>query len=215
MRLITFVSVLAISSLTEMNAHPVAFKGAISAISSNTQSQQDHLVHYSLSHRVSTGMRLIHSKTSQGDRYSVFPQLSFLLKRWNHSDFQANIYVFGGFGYERIDYSASPLKQGWASVSGGEADIEDRRFYFSTQWESFNHSKLEWHFNTKNRVGVAPYLAEFDEPASWLILQHDYDSLGDGRHTVTPLFRIFYRRFLLEAGASHRGELLLNFMAHF
>ncbi|MGZ3703863.1 MAG: hypothetical protein ACXWSD_19115, partial [Bdellovibrionota bacterium] len=65
------------------------------------------------------------------------------------------------------------------------------------------------------RVGAAPYEAEFNEVASWFMLQYDYHPMLTRKFALTPLFRVFYKSFLFEAGVSTQADWMLNFMFHF
>ncbi len=193
-----------------LTAHPTAFKGAISAMSFNSPDMNDVLVHYSFSPRISLGARSVRIRERGLESYSVFPQLSLLLWRWNHEKFQANVYTYGGIGANWAQGQKS-----WSSFYGAEADIEDRQLYFSTGFEHLRQKKFRDFHQYRVRAGFAPYKASFTELASWMIVQYDFKPHAPQRHSVTPLVRLFYRNVLIEAGFSWKGEWLLNFMTHF
>ena len=65
------------------------------------------------------------------------------------------------------------------------------------------------------RIGVAPYEAEFNEIASWLMLQYQYHPMLTRKYALTPLIRLFYKSVLFESAVSTEGDWMLNFMFHF
>lgn len=191
-------------------AHPIAFKGSTSFMSMNTSTMNELYSHYSFSPRFSLGAKFVRIEERGQESFSVFPQLSVLLHRWNHPEFQANIYAYGGYGLNRAGG-----ENGSTLFYGSEADIEDRRLYASMAYQGFRLSEFRDHHLLKARIGVAAYEAEYDEPAVWGILQYEWHPGSDTKHSVTPLMRIFYKNALLEAGSSIKGDWLLNFMIHY
>ena len=70
-------------------------------------------------------------KMPEGDYLVYFPQVDFLLKRWNNPNSQANIYTYGGFGGARFQN-----RNGYAGQLGIEADAESRSWFVMGKWES-------------------------------------------------------------------------------
>jgi len=179
-------------------------------MSKNSSSMNEVWGHYSFSPRISIGAKWVRVQENEVDSYSAFPQLSLLLWRWNHEKFQANIYSYGGFGGNWANN-----KNGWSAYYGAEADIEDRRLYFSTSFEHLRQSEFRDLHSYRARGGVAPYVASFEEPASWVIVQYDYKPAASQEHHITPLLRLFYKNVLTEMGSSLKGDWQFNFMTHF
>ncbi|MCO5144451.1 MAG: hypothetical protein M9962_15335, partial [Oligoflexia bacterium] len=65
------------------------------------------------------------------------------------------------------------------------------------------------------RLGAAPYEAEYDELASWFMIQADWLPKAEETTSITPLIRIFYRSFMMESGVSLKGNWMFNFMFHY
>jgi len=195
---------------TNLIAHPIAYKGSISLMSMNSRDMNEIYTHYSFSPRLSLGAKFLRIEERKKESYSVFPQLSVLLHRWNQENFQANIYAYGGFGANKAND-----KTGTTVFYGGEADIEDRRFYLSTSFQGLRLSEFRDHHTLKARAGVAAYVAEYTEPAVWGIFQYEWHPGAEMKHQFTPIVRIFYKNALLETGSSIKGDWLLNFMIHY
>jgi hypothetical protein len=191
-------------------AHPIAYQGAVSAMSMNSSHTNELFLHYTFHPRFSMGAKVFRFQERGQESLSVFPQASVLLFRWNHPNFQANVYSYGGFGG-----SWSRDQHGTSVFYGGEADIEDRRFYFSAASQALHLSEFRTQRALKVRAGISAYLAEYNEPAAWGIFQYEWKPGSDVRHEFTPLMRVFYKNVLLEAGSSIKGDWLLNLMIHY
>ena len=64
-------------------------------------------------------------------------------------------------------------------------------------------------------MGLAPYLANFDELNSWILLRVRANDT-DFRDPVTiVMIRFFYKNFLWEVGQDFNGNSHLNFMIRF
>ncbi len=195
---------------SSLNAHPTAYEDAKSVMSMNSPKMNELFAHYSFSPKLSLGVKYIRIEESKVESYSVFPQLSVLLHRWNHKAFQANVYAYGGYGGNWAND-----KRGTSVFYGGEADIEDRRLYTSVGYQVLRLSEFRDHPALKARAGVAAYLAEYTEPAVWGIVQYEWHPEAETKHEVTPLVRIFYKNALVESGVSLKGDWLLNLMIHY
>src|SRR6185295_12715540 len=109
----------------------------------------------------------------------------------------------------------TPAQSGTAPLGGLEADIESRKYFLMGMIEGFVPTVGENFYLSSLRVGMAPYEAEFNEIATWLMLQAQHHPSLTKDYAVTPLVRIFYKNFLVEAGVSFDGDGMLNFMFHF
>jgi len=191
-------------------AHPVSYKGAIGFMAWNQPFLSDYWLTYSFLPNAAVAARAMRMQMPQGEYLVYFPQLDFLLKRWNNSDSQANIYAYGGFGGAKFQN-----QNGHAGQLGIEADAESRRLFILGKWEVMWSNIVETFQHGEFRVGISPYDAEFNEIASWLILQVQYHPTLKPTYAVTPLYRMFYRNVLWEVGVGIKAEWMLNFMFHF
>jgi hypothetical protein len=190
-------------------AHPIPFKDAIAVTSLNQSFQSDASVSYSFNRRAAIGARFLRFDEGGHKSSMIAPQLNFLAKRWNGEGFQSNIYTaiaVGPASYNGHEHSAI--------LTALEADAETRKLYVSGKaekmWTGEGHDS--WHL--VSRVGAAPYVANFTQLATWIMVQYDYNPLLRGWDKVTPLVRMFYKSYLWEAGVSTDGDWLLNLMVH-
>lgn len=191
-------------------SHPVPYQGAIGVMTWNQPLLSDDWITYSFRHDMAVAARHMRIDMPDGRMHFYGPQFNYLVKRWNLPDAQANVYVYGSYG------AMSFLNQTvGAGLAGFEADIEDRRLYASLKHEKMWDRNKTNFYHASARVGAAPYAAEFNEIAAWVMLQYDYHPQLSKKFELTPLVRLFYRSVLLEVGVSTQADWMLNFMFHF
>lgn len=191
------------------SAHPVSYKGAFGVMPEYTPTRKHLELNYSFASAAAVGVSMVEIE-HEGDtgRY-VLPRFNYRVYRKNELDSQANIYLSGGLGTVR--YQA---EQGLAGLAAFQGDFETRRFYTLLsgdliQSESLDHSMFRY------RIGVAPYIAEFDGFHTWLIWQVDLGPQDEHEWTFTSVVRFFYNNYLTEFGVSTRGEPFVAGIFHF
>lgn len=199
-------SILVILSVSSAWSHPVAYEGAFSFMSLNTEGKTDNTLVYSPKWYLGTGIQ--HVQTTD-DKFTNL-HLGLLLKRWNNWESQGNFYLFGGPGIQQRNNVEK-----YFSRYGAQADWESRRIYTLASYtaaQSKDFGSLE---NFEARLGFAPFLAGFKDLNIWAILQVDHSPQVERETEVTPLVRMFYKNVLWEMGSSLSGSWLLNFMVRY
>lgn len=191
-------------------AHPVAYQGAVGVMTWNQSFMTDDWITYSFRPDAAIAARHMRFDMPEGRMQFYAPQLDYLVKRWNESDFQANIYAYGAYG--TINFQNQT--QG-AGLAGAEADAESRKYFASVKYEKMWANLGPDFYHAEARLGIAPYEAEYKEIASWFMLQYQYHPMLERKAALTPLIRLFYRSVLFESGVSTDGDWMLNFMFHF
>lgn len=133
-----------------------------------------------------------------------------LLKRWNMPGSQANLYLKSGVGIAYGSNEASP-----AAYTGMEIDWEDRRFFTLYENRFVFAGENEKFIKHKARLGIAPYIGDYGDIHTWLMLEADYDAGKSDSFSMTPLVRLFKGTSLLEAGYNLDGGVLFNFTQQF
>ncbi|MGE5085758.1 MAG: hypothetical protein ACM3MG_05610 [Bacillota bacterium] len=190
-------------------AHPVSYQGATSLMSYNKENQNEILLTYSFKSYMAGGFYYF----KDGQTEFTLPRLNYLAKRWNNEDSQGNIYLSGGYGYERS--FAETTGAGFGAV---DVDWESRKYYTAAGYQRLlrDHSKDNSRPDfevIKARSGVAPYLADFNEINAWFILQAE--KMNDKPVELTQFIRLFYKNVLIELGAGFDGGWAFNYMVHF
>ncbi|MBK8197816.1 MAG: hypothetical protein IPK75_05545 [Acidobacteria bacterium] len=192
------------------SARPVSYAGGWTLMQENNGMYSSLHAHYSPTATDSIGLYV----EQNWDMDQTFTGLQYnrLVRRWNAPQSQGNVYFKLGAGV------ADPFEGGdaeLASFAGLAADWETRRLFVSYDVrardfgpdESVSHSA---------RIGAAPYVAEFGDLHTWLMLQVDNNPEADEPVTLTPLVRLFQGPFLLEAGYTlEEEEFLLNWVWRF
>jgi hypothetical protein len=196
-------------------AHPVFFADGYGLTINSAHESVDVYSAYTLSHRMALGARYIGYRTvgQTPQDNLVMAQSSFLLKRWNAPASQANIYLTLSGG-NRI-FTEGPedrtLKVGMMEL---QADWEDRRYYTMAESRVIGTDTQKSIYESKARLGFAPYLAEYKELNTWIILEASERWNDNKAPSVTPFLRLFYNNFLTEIGYSLDGKMKFNLMTH-
>lgn len=141
--------------------------------------------------------------------------LNNLLRRWNNKDSQANLYLLSAAGIAYSDFELFDGKTEIAGFTGVEADWENRRFLVAYSSRLIYAGDIDKEFREKARIGIAPYIGNYGDIHSWLMVQLDHTPSDRHDFTVTPLIRLFKGTTLAEVGVSNRGAILVNFMHTF
>lgn len=190
-------------------AHPVAYQGSTGIMSSFSKDMSDFEVNYSWRYWTATSAHIFRY-TPGADRPDVaLVQENFLLKRWNEEGFQANIYSLTGAGNSRLSGRSRA-----AYFAGAVVDIENRRLYFLTHFTHLRNNVKQELNHAEIRAGFAPYLGNFNDLHTWMILEASHQSVFDTKWRLTPFLRFFYQNVLWEIGSSLKGDIKLNTIIH-
>lgn len=190
---------------------------------SNNGVSSSVLLHHSSSAKNAWGYRAEWFRQSDQQFHGL--QWNHLAKRWNQPKSQANVYVRSSVGINR--YSDGPTQA--AGFLGVSADWETRRWFTSYENRFFTDESSDF-FAQKARIGLAPYVGDYGDWHTWVMLQFDHRSSQEPMNLssrkpmnassipseeATLLFRWFKGAYLGEAGFSNRGNALFNFIVRF
>jgi hypothetical protein len=198
--------------------HPTSFQGATSLMNESTSMTRHMMLTYS--HRYWLASAAHYTRLELESENNAIQAgllgVNTLLKRWNNPTSQGNVYLSAAHGRE--------FKKGISDrqITRGDFDIdwEDRRFYVAAGYTRYfrqresNDPMLYKDIQIKKfRVGAAPYLGEFKELNTWIILEAM--QVQNQTVSITPMFRFYYNNVLWEIGSSLRGDWMFNFMVHY
>ena len=181
-------------------------------VMNNPDSNSVHL-HYSPTAKYSLGYKGEYWRDGEYTIQAV--QMNNLLKRWNKPASQANIYLKSGVGVAYSDKGAFDHEAEPAFYTGLAADWEDRRYFISYENRYTEAGDIDDFFMQSSRVGIAPYIGEYGDLHTWLMLQVDHRPEAEDKVTVTPIVRLFKGVHLVEAGMSNQGSLLFNYVIRY
>lgn len=182
------------------DARPVSYPGGWTWMQLNNGDFSAIHAHYSPTFRDSIGL---YSERNWGeDWHFTGLQYNRLVKRWNETGSQANVYLKGGVGQADPFGDAGAELAGFIGVS---ADWETRRWFTSYEARAydlgFNQSARQ-----SARIGVAPYIGDYGDLHTWLMVQVDNQPESETPTTLTPLVRFFYDVQMLEFGYTPETE---------
>lgn len=165
-------------------------------------------IHYSPTAKYSVGWRHEYLRGPEAHADSV--QLNNLLKRWNAPASQANLYLKSGVGVAYNNDNTDPV-----GFTGLAADWENRRYFTSYENRFFWAGDTDKYVAHTARVGITPYIGDYGDLHTWLMLQADYDAGKADNFSLTPLVRFFKGPDLLEAGFNSDKGMLFNYVHRF
>lgn len=142
-------------------------------------------------------------------------QLNYLVGRWNNPDSQANVYLKSAAGIAYSDYHHLDRKTEPAAFTGISMDWEDRRYFTMYENRYTYAGDIDKSFMQKARVGIAPYVGDYGDLHTWLMLEVEHNPTSADNIVVRPLVRLFKGEYLTEAGISDQGDVLFNFIVRY
>lgn len=130
-----------------------------------------------------------------------------LLKRWNEEESQGNLYFVSAAGALISGSKTEP-----AVYAGISSDWETQRIYFAYENRFLYGGNIEQSVFQRGRIGFAPYVGDYNQVHTWLILQVDYKTVAIDKFVVTPLIRLFWSNVLVEFGITSNRRILFNWV---
>ncbi|MBI1300586.1 MAG: hypothetical protein GC137_02910 [Alphaproteobacteria bacterium] len=189
-------------------ARPVSYPGGYTAMFMNDGDANSVHLHYSPTAKYSLGYKFEHRRELDINIHAL--QMNNLLKRWNNEDSQANLYLKSGVGTAVSDDESNP-----AFYTGVAADWETRRYFVSYENRYLDAGDDVDFYRQSARVGVVPYVGEYGDLHTWLMLQVDHEPEDRNKIEVTPLIRLFKGVHLVEGGISNQGNVLFNWVIRY
>jgi hypothetical protein len=191
-------------------ARPISYPGGWMVMQMNDASANILQLQYSPTANYSIGYDAEYWRDQKWQFHGF--QLNNLLQRWNHQDSQANLYLLSAAGIAYSDFQQFHHKIEAAAFTGLEMDWENRRFLTSYENRLTYAGEISKEFRQKARIGVAPYIGDYGDLHTWLMLQVDHAPTASNNVTVTPLIRLFKDFTLIEFGLNTNGKILFNLM---
>lgn len=211
LKVLLFVAALNGNSLAE--ARPVSYPEAWTTMINNNGDRHSLHAHYSPTANYSIGYKAEYWRDADYTLQAV--QLNNLLKRWNQRESQANLYLKSGAGIAYMNGGANEHEMEPAAFTGIAADWEDRRFFVSYENRYTHAESIDDFYMQSARVGIAPYIGDYGDLHTWLMLEVEHTPEGNDPITVTPMVRLFKDVHLIEAGISDAGDILFNWVIRY
>ena len=192
------------------HARPVSYPGGWTSMQQNNGNYSALHLHYSPTAYDSIGLYSERNWTQ--DWHFTGLQYNRLINRWNTPNSQANLYLKLGAGQADPFGAAEAELAGFLGVG---ADWETRRWFVSYEGRVYD-TGFGQDARQSARIGLAPYIGDYGDLHTWLMLQIDHNPEVDTPVKLTPLVRLFYDVQLLEIGYTPEvEELLINWVIRF
>ncbi len=157
--------------------------------------------HFSPTYKYSLGIESIEDKFF-GNNY-LYLRLTYLLNRKNTQNSQRNLYFQSGVsskGFDNIFY-------------GIHGDWETRRLFFGFNLKQVENEKKDY-YDQSYQLGFAPYLGNYGDLHTWVMLKTKRNSLRSEWSTY-PVLKFFKGNVLMEFGYNDKTEWDLHLMYRF
>ncbi|MDX2112786.1 MAG: heavy metal-responsive transcriptional regulator [Alphaproteobacteria bacterium] len=190
-------------------AKPISYVNGFMVMQENDETGHTLSLDYTIDPSLAVGL---YAKKESGDMdfTTVGPQVNYLVKRWNFPGAQGNIFSMTGAGVSH--WKGDDEFSAWTGIL---ADYETRRIFTSYEIRGMYAGDFEKSVWQRARVGFAPYLANYEDLNTWLMVQVDHHPAKEDNVVVTPLVRFFYKTTLVEAGYSSNNRAMLNWVLQF
>lgn len=195
------------------HARPVSYAGGWMVMQKNDSDSHSVEVGYSPTSRYA--IAYVGEYWRKQDWHFQGLELNWLAKRWNLPASQANIFVKSALGTAYSDAGAWDGETEPAGSLGFSVDWEDRRYYTSYESRYVEAGDIDHFFSQKARVGIAPYVGDYGDLHTWLMLEVSHNPTRPDAVLLTPMLRMFKGDYLGELGISSNGDVLFNWTVQF
>ena len=186
---------------TNIEARPISYSGGSTLMMFSDNMKDSLYYHYSPSYKYSVGIENLKDKNLR-DNYSYL-RFTYLINRKNSLHSQRNLYFQSGLS----------AKSGNDLFYGIHGDWETRRWFLG-----FDTKKVENRLKSYNQnhvqIGFAPYLGEYGDIHTWLMLKTKKTSIKDKRSSY-PALKFFKGNTLLEFGYNNKTDWDIHLMYRF
>jgi len=197
-------------ALAETQAKPLSYVGGTMVMQENDETGHTLTIDYTFDPHFALGVYSKYEINQRDDFWMVGPTLNTLIKRWNLPDGQGNIFNMTGAGLARQGSRSEPAA--WTTMM---ADYETRRVFASYEVRFMSARDIESSVWQRAYLGVAPYLANYDQLNTWTLVRLDHHPAKHDHFVVTPVLRFFYKTFWLEVGYSSNQHVMVNWTVQF
>ena len=184
-----------------LDARPISYSGGSTIMSFSDNIKDSLYYHYSPSYKYSVGIENIRDKYFN-DNYS-YVRFTYLLNRKNTENSQRNLYLQSGIsskGFNEFFY-------------GMHGDWETRRLFVGFGLKETKR-KIHDYSEQYYQIGVAPYLGDYGDLHTWIMIKAKENSL-ENKWSTYPVLKFFKGNVLMEFGYGEKTEWDVHLMYRF
>ena len=195
-----FIPIFLIASI-QLESRPISYSGG-STLMLQSEKQRDTLYyHYSPTYKFSVGIQAVKDKYFNKN-YSYL-RFTYLLNRKNTPHSQRNLYLQSGISSNGFDNH----------FYGMHGDWETRRWFSGFGYKKTESQKLNF-VERYLQIGVAPYVGEYGDLHTWIMLKSKNNSIT-GNWETYPVLKFFKGNALLEFGYNNSLNWDVHLMYRF
>jgi len=183
-----------------VESRPISWTGGSTMMYKSNSMMSSYYYHYSPSYKYSVGAEYINDRHYNDQYISI--RSTYLLDRKNTKASQRNLYLTASISTKSDD----------DLYYGVHGDWETRR-YFTSFSILDKRARQKNYTENEFQIGIAPYLGEYNQLHTWIMLKSKEDTRNDKWKTY-PFIKLFKGDFLLEVG-SKESHWDLHFMKRF
>ena len=185
----------------QLEARPISYSGGSTFMMVSNNMQDSAYYHYSPTYKYSLGIQHIKDKYFNSN-YSYL-RFTYLLNRRNTQNSQRNLYFQSGLSSDGLDHY----------FYGAHGDWETRRLFVGFGYKKTMAETLDY-IEQYLQVGVAPYIGEYGDLHTWLMLKSKKNDLTSNWDTY-PVLKFFKGNALVEFGYSDTSTWDIHIMYRF
>jgi len=183
-----------------VESRPISWSGGSTLMYKSNSMMSSYYYHYSPSYLYSVGAEYINDRYFNDQYINI--RSTYLLDRKNTKSSQRNLYLTG----------AISTKKSEDFYYGIHGDWETRRYFSS--FSAINKHTVSKDFSEYElQLGAAPYLEDYNELHTWVMIKTKKDTLINEWDTY-PFLKLFKGDFLIEVGTKN-SHWDLHFMKRF
>ena len=198
LKILFFILVLAVN----IEARPISYSGGSTIMIKSDSLSNSTYFHYSPSFKYSIGIENTNNKIFKDNKNYI--RFTYLLNRKNALNSQRNIYFQSG-----IDVGNKNNH-----FYGDHGDWETRRWFAGFGYKNIKSKTNNDYENKYIQFGVAPYIGDYGDFHTWLMVKTRKSSLTKNTSTY-PILKFFSGDALVEVGYDNRTNWDLHLMYRF
>lgn len=198
LKILFFILILAVN----IEARPISYSGGSTIMIKSDSLSNSTYFHYSPSFKYSIGIENTNNKIFKDNKNYI--RFTYLLNRKNALNSQRNLYFQSG-----IDVGNKNNH-----FYGAHGDWETRRWFAGFGYKNIQSKTNNDYENKYIQFGVAPYIGDYGDFHTWLMVKTRKSSLTKNTSTY-PILKFFSGDALVEVGYDNRTNWDLHLMYRF
>lgn len=207
-------AVLACAISMASHAAPMGFQDSWMVMGDLGPNWREAFINYAFTSRDAVGAETTFMRSDDKRRLVDLQGFTYtrLLRRWNMTDAQANVWFIGGLGAARItDQANNGLGTRTMASPGVLLDYETTRVYLGATARLYRARQVN-HDYAALRAGFSFYEVEYDQTQPWFVLEARRMKGLTEKTEITPMLRLINKDYFVEAGVNNSRQLRFNLM---